>query len=77
MTDLLHPMWAPLIGLLLVAAVVVAGWRLAGRGPSRMRRALVAIGGGLVALWLFGLLAQACDGPGVRTDGAPPPRSDR
>lgn len=75
MGELLSPVWAPLIGLLLVVAVVVGGWRLAGRGPSRMRRALLTVGGGLVALWLFGMLAQSCDGPAVRTDDSLPPSS--
>jgi len=68
MADLVSPVWAPLIGLLLVVAVVVSGWRLAGRGPSRMRRALLTVGGGLVALWLLGMLFQACSGPVTGTD---------
>jgi hypothetical protein len=61
--DLVNPIWAPLIGVLVVAAVVVVGWRLAARGPSRMRRALVTVGGGIVAVSLAGLLLQACSAP--------------
>ncbi len=53
---LLLPFWQTLIALFVLAAVVVAGVRLAGRGPSRLTTALLLTGGGLVALCAVGLL---------------------
>ena len=50
---LLHPGWRILIGLFVALAVIVAGWRLWLRGPSRMTSAMgVAI---LVMVGLFAL----------------------
>ncbi len=68
----MSPVLAPLIGLLLVAAVVAVAWRTIGRGPSRIRRAMVTVGGGLIAVWLLGMLLQACgthavEGPAAST----------
>jgi hypothetical protein len=37
---LLHPGWQLVIGVCVAAAVVVAGWRLVRRGPSRMTSAM-------------------------------------
>ncbi len=37
---LLHPGWQLVIGVCVAAAVVVAGWRLLRRGPSRMTNAM-------------------------------------
>jgi hypothetical protein len=37
---LLHPGWRLVIGVCVAAAVVVAGWRLIQRGPSRMVNAM-------------------------------------
>ncbi|HEV2088084.1 MAG TPA: hypothetical protein VGR21_07215 [Cryptosporangiaceae bacterium] len=71
MADLVNPIWAPLIGLLLLAAIVAVAWRTAGRGPSRIRRAMVTVGGGLVAVWLLGMLLQACASPGAQGAAAP------
>ncbi len=50
---LLHPGWRVLIGVFVALAVVVAGWRLWLRGPSRMTRAMgVAI---MIIVTLFAL----------------------
>ena len=68
MADFVNPIWAPLIGLLLVAAIVVGAWRMAGRGPSRMRRAMFTVGGTLVAVWLLGILLQACTAPASQSN---------
>lgn len=37
---LLHPGWRVVIGVCVAAAVLVAGWRLVQRGPSRMTSAM-------------------------------------
>jgi len=37
---LLHPGWRLVIGVCVAAAVLVAGWRLVQRGPSRMISAM-------------------------------------
>ncbi|MGH3648023.1 MAG: hypothetical protein ACRDTM_12710 [Micromonosporaceae bacterium] len=48
---LLHPGWRILIGLFVALAVIVAGYRMLQRGPSRMTSAM-----GVVVLALVGLV---------------------
>jgi hypothetical protein len=55
---MLLPLWQLTIGACVLAAVVVAGWRLSHRGPSRMTRALVVTGTAIVALAVIGVLLQ-------------------
>lgn len=55
---LLLPLWQLLIGACVLAAVIVAGWRLGRRGPSRMSRALLVVGTAIVALTVLGVLLQ-------------------
>ncbi len=62
MEGVLHPMWAPIIGLLTLVAVVVAGGRLAARGPSRMTHALTAMGAVVLVIMLLGVLAVVWGG---------------
>jgi hypothetical protein len=56
--DLLLPVWQVAIGLCVLAAVVVAGFRLARRGPSRVTTGLLVTGGAVVALCALGLLLE-------------------
>jgi hypothetical protein len=55
---LLMPFWQLVIGLLLVVVLVAAAYRLARRGPSRMRTALLVTGGAIVGITLVGILTQ-------------------
>jgi hypothetical protein len=73
MVELIAPIGAPLIGLLVLAAVVAVGLRALGRegqGSPRMRRAMVTVGGGIVAVGLLGVLAEGCSGPASPDAGA-------
>jgi hypothetical protein len=54
--NLLLPFWQVAIGLCVLAAVVVVGFRLAARGPSRMNTGLMLTGGAVAALCALGLL---------------------
>ncbi|HZN76287.1 MAG TPA: hypothetical protein VFC00_32070 [Micromonosporaceae bacterium] len=56
--SMLLPFWQLAIGAVVLAAVIVAGWRLSQRGPSRMSRALVVTGAAIVALTVLGVLLQ-------------------
>jgi hypothetical protein len=55
---MLLPFWRLAIGGCVLAAVLVAGWRLGQRGPSRMSRALVVTGAAIIALTVLGVLLQ-------------------
>ena len=67
--DLIAPMWGPLIGLLVLAAVVAAAIRLRGPGSAPMRRAMLTVGGGIVAVFLIGVAAEGCAGPADHSPG--------
>jgi lipopolysaccharide export LptBFGC system permease protein LptF len=54
--DLLAPLWQFLIGATVAVVVAVVGLKLARRGRSRMRTAMVVVGAGIVGLALFGVL---------------------
>jgi hypothetical protein len=56
--NLLLPAWQIAIGLCVLAAVVVAGFRLARRGPSRITTALVLTGGTVLGICALGLLLE-------------------
>ncbi|HEY0358141.1 MAG TPA: hypothetical protein VGD11_06140 [Mycobacteriales bacterium] len=62
----MYPMQNGVIALLLLIAVGVVFWRLAGRGPSRMSRALYTIAAVLLCVWLLGLVLSefSRSGPG-------------
>jgi hypothetical protein len=53
---LLFPVWQLLIGACVLVTVVLCGWRLLRRGPSRMTRALIVTGGAALGLATLGLL---------------------
>ena len=54
--DLLFPLWQFVIGATVAVVVAVVGLRLARRGRSRMRTAMVVVGSGILGLTLFGVL---------------------
>lgn len=56
--NLLLPVWQLAIGLCVVAAVVVVGFRLAQRGPSRVTTALVLSGGAVLGICALGVLLE-------------------
>ena len=58
MSDLLMPLWQVLIGVLVLVTVVVAGYRIFMRGPSRMGGAMLLAGGAVVGLAVVGYLVQ-------------------
>ena len=63
MVDFVAPMWGPLIGLLVLVAVVVGAVRMRGPGSAPMRRAMLTVGSGIVAVFLIGVVAEGCSGP--------------
>jgi hypothetical protein len=67
--DFVGPIWAPLIGLLVLVAVVVGGFRMRGPGSAPMRRAMLTVGGGIVAVFLIGVVAEGCAGPADHSPG--------
>ncbi|SHN26384.1 hypothetical protein [Cryptosporangium aurantiacum] len=67
--DFVDPMWGPFIGLLVLVAVVAAAVRLRGPGSLPMRRAMITVGGGIVAVVLIGVAAEGCSGSADRTPG--------
>ncbi len=54
--DLLSPLWKIVIGGTVAVVVAVVGLRLARRGRSRMRTAMVVVGASILGLTLFGVL---------------------
>jgi hypothetical protein len=58
LTDLLMPFWQLVIGLIVLVTVVVAGYRLFLRGPSRMGGAMLLIGGAVVCVAIVSYLVQ-------------------
>lgn len=54
--DLLAPFWQGLLGVCVLLTLVVAAVRLARRGQSRMRTALVVCAGAIVGLALIAML---------------------
>jgi hypothetical protein len=56
--DLLEPLWQLLIGVLVLVTVVVAGYRIFMRGPSRMGGAMLLAGGAVVGVAVVGYLVQ-------------------
>jgi threonine/homoserine/homoserine lactone efflux protein len=56
--SMLLPFWQMVIGLCVLAAVVVAGVRLARRGRSRINTALLLTGGAVVGICALGILLE-------------------
>jgi threonine/homoserine/homoserine lactone efflux protein len=56
--SILLPFWQMVIGLCVLAAVVVAGVRLARRGRSRINTALLLTGGAVVGICALGILLE-------------------
>jgi hypothetical protein len=54
--DLLAPFWQGLIGGCVLLVTVLAAVRLARRGHSRMRTAMIVTGAAIVALTVAGIL---------------------
>jgi hypothetical protein len=59
LTGLLMPFWQLVIGLVVLVTVVVAGYRLFQRGPSRMGGAMLLIGGAVVCVAVLSYLVQS------------------
>ena len=53
---MLAPMWQLVIGVMVLVVVIVSMYRLLLRGPSRMNRAVVVMGGAIVGVFLLGIL---------------------
>lgn len=58
LSTLLLPIWQVAIGLCVLAAVVVVAGRLALRGPSRIKTALLITGGAVLAVCAVGILLE-------------------
>lgn len=58
LTGLLMPIWQLVIGVFVLVAVVVSGYRLFMRGPSRMGGAMLIVGGALVGIAVLSYLVQ-------------------
>ena len=61
--ELLFPLWQFVIGALVAVVVVVMALRLARRGRSRMRTAMVVTGAGILGLAIIGILQAAAEHP--------------
>ena len=61
--DLLFPLWQSVIGAVVAVVVVVVALRLARRGRSRMRTAMVVTGAGILGLAIIGILQAAAERP--------------
>ena len=61
--DLLLPVWQFVIGSVVAVVVVVMALRLARRGRSRMRTAMVVTGAGILGLAIIGILQAAAERP--------------
>ena len=59
---LLSPVWATLLGGVVLVVVLIAGARLLARGPSRMGRAMALTGGLIVLIAVAGWLLIAYEG---------------
>jgi len=59
LTDLLMPFWQLVIGLVVLVTVLVAGYRLVQRGPSRMGGAMLLVGGAVVCVAVVSYLVQS------------------
>jgi hypothetical protein len=59
--DLLFPFWQLVIGGTVAIVVVIVALKLAVRGQSRMRTAMVVTGAGIIGLTLFGILQAAAE----------------
>ena len=57
--DLLAPLWQLVIGAVVLVAVIAMTLRLAGRGQSRMRNALLVIVVAILGVALIGILQTA------------------
>ncbi len=55
--ELLFPVWQFVIGVVVVLVVVIATYRLALRGPSRMGTMLLVTGAVIVGITVFGILS--------------------
>jgi zinc transporter ZupT len=58
LTGLLVPFWHFVIGGFVLLTVVVAGYRIFMRGPTRMGTALLITGGAVVCIAVLGALLQ-------------------
>jgi hypothetical protein len=56
--DLLMPLWQVVIGVLVLVTLVVAGYRIVARGPSRMGGAMLLAGGAVIGLAVVSYLVQ-------------------
>ena len=59
--DLLNPLWQFVIGATVAVAVVAIALKLARRGRSRMRTAMVVTGATIIGLALIGILQAAAE----------------
>lgn len=55
--ELLFPVWQFVIGVVVALVVVIATYRLALRGPSRMGTMLLVTGAAIVGITVFGILS--------------------
>jgi threonine dehydrogenase-like Zn-dependent dehydrogenase len=62
--NLLFPLWQLVIGAVVLIAVIVVALRLAHRGRSRMRTAMLVTGAGILGLAVIGILQAAAQQQG-------------
>jgi len=60
---LLNPLWQAVLGVCVALAVIVASWRLFGRGPSRMSRGLVTAAVALLLVLMVSLVIASWSAP--------------
>ena len=53
---MLAPLWQMVIGVMVLVVVVISMYRLLLRGPSRMNRAVVVMGGAILGVFILGVL---------------------
>jgi hypothetical protein len=55
--EMLFPLWQLVIGVVVALVLIVATYRLARRGPSRMGTVLLVTGAAIVGLTVFAILS--------------------
>jgi hypothetical protein len=68
---LLHPAWQAPIAVCLLVVTILGLWRIAERGPARMKNGLLVTGVLIVAIAVIGTLAVSCNSSRATAENSP------